>query len=219
MLINRILSWVGVTSQQKGRIEEVEIKGEKVVLREKRLEDAENDYRWRSDSELATFDGVPPLRMSFNSYLSVFREELRYPSGRHRTFAIEDRAGRHIGNCMYYDIDEVAGQAELGILIGEREYWSKGYGTDAVDTLLHYIFSTTKLNRVYLHTLDWNIRAQKSFAKSGFISIGPVKRSGHVFIAMEVYRSWMENKAKSGTNSHAETVDSSPEEDTRSLDP
>ncbi len=204
MLINRILSWVGISSHGKGRVEQVEIKGEKVILREKRLEDAENDYRWRSDPELAKFDGVPPLRMSFNSYLSVFREELRFPSSRHRTFAIEDSDGRHIGNCMYYDIDEGAEQTELGILIGEREYWSKGYGTDAVDTLLRHIFDTTKLNRVYLHTLEWNVRAQKSFAKSGFVVIGPVKRSGNVFIAMETYRSWMENKSRAGTGDHSD---------------
>ncbi len=204
-MLDRILSWIGVTRQEIGRIGEVEIKGEKVILREKRLEDAENDYKWRSDPELATFDGVPPLRMSLNSYLSVFREELRYPSRRHRTLAIEDYDGRHIGNCMYYDIDEGASQAELGILIGEREYWSKGYGTDAVNTLLHHIFSSTKLNRVYLHTLEWNIRAQKSFAKSGFVRIGEVKRSGNIFIEMEIYRSWMENNATSGAGYSGDT--------------
>ncbi|MSQ14337.1 MAG: N-acetyltransferase [Dehalococcoidia bacterium] len=210
-MLDRILSWLGVTSRETGRADKVEIKGEKVILREKRLEDAESDYKWRSDPELATFDGVPPLRMSLNSYLSVFREELRYPSRRHRTFAIEDYDGRHIGNCMYYDIDEGAGQAELGILIGEREYWSKGYGTDAVNALLHHIFGSTKLERVYLHTLEWNIRAQKSFEKSGFVRIGEVKRSDNIFIAMEIYRSWMETNAKTGAGHFGDTGETSPE--------
>tara|TARA_B100001013_G_C24476573_1_gene389560 strand:- start:401 stop:730 length:330 start_codon:yes stop_codon:yes gene_type:complete len=87
---------------------------------------------------------------------------------------------------MYYDIDYVRGHAELGILIGDREFWGRGYGTDAVNTLLGYIFSSTSLNKVYLHTLDWNLRAQRSFVKSGFLVVKPVKRSGKDFIRMEI---------------------------------
>ena len=157
-----------------------------VLLRDKRIEDAENDYSWRVDEELARHDATRPLRMSFREFRKYSREELEYPSPWSRRFAVETLDGRHIGNCMYYDIDTRRGETELGIVIGDKDYLGKGYGTDAVDSLLDHIFTTTTIAKVYLHTLDWNQRARKSFAKSGFNEVRPVRRSGLDFIRMEI---------------------------------
>ena len=79
--------------------------------------------------------------------------------------------GRHIGNVMFYNIDVLKGEAEVGITIGDRRYWSHGYGTDALKTLDRYIFTNTKLTRLYLKTLDWNLRAQHCFQKAGFDAV------------------------------------------------
>lgn len=171
------------------------LKGEKVVLREKRLEDAANDYAWRSDEELARLDAAPVLKMSFLDFLANYADELRYPSPQRRRFAIDTLDGRHIGNCMYYDIDVDKGQAELGIMIGDRDYWNQGYGTDAITFLLDHIFSTTRLEKVYLNTLEWNIRAQRCFEKCDFVPVGRVKRQNRDFTRMEIYRSSWEKWA------------------------
>ena len=77
---------------------------------------------------------------------------------------------------MYYDLDSVNMQAELGIVIGDRDYWSNSYGYDAVTTLLDHMFREKNLKRVYLHTLEWNARAQRCFEKSGFKPVKPVRR-------------------------------------------
>jgi len=165
------------------------LKGQKVVLREKRLEDADDDYAWRSDEELARLDGAPTLRIPFADFLASYADELRHPSPRRCRFAIDTLDGKHIGNCMYYDIDEGKGQAELGIMMGDREYWDHGYGTDVVTTLLDHIFSTTRLERVYLNTLEWNVRAQRCFEKCGFVPCKRQRRYTGNFIVMEIYRS------------------------------
>jgi RimJ/RimL family protein N-acetyltransferase len=89
---------------------------------------------------------------------------------------------------MYYDLDSVNMEAELGIVIGDRDYWSNSYGYDAVTTLLEYMFEVRKLKRVYLHTLEWNQRAQRCFSKSGFKPVKMVRRMGQDFILMEVLR-------------------------------
>ncbi|MCH8206044.1 MAG: GNAT family N-acetyltransferase [Chloroflexi bacterium] len=167
----------------------VQVKGRKVVLRGKRIEDAADDYSWRSDEELARLDATRPLDMTYSDFLRFSREEQAYPSPLSRRFAIDTLEGRHIGNCMYYDIDLKQGEAELGIMIGDRDYWGKGYGTDSVSCLLDHIFSGTPLTRIYLHTLDWNHRARKAFAKCGFQEVKSVRRSGEDFILMEVLRS------------------------------
>ena len=168
------------------------IRGEKVVLRPKRLDDAANDYAWRSDEEMARYDAAPPLRTSYDRFLAVYAAELQHPSPYHRTYAIEDGEGRHIGNVMYYNLDQKRGEAELGISIGDRRYWSHGYGSDAVRTLVRHLFATLNLKRVYLNTLDWNIRAQKSFRKAGFVPCGNSYRDGYRFVTMEMRREWLE---------------------------
>ena len=178
-------------------LEAVSIRGEKVVLREKRVEDASRDYSWRVDTELAKLDATRPLNMSYSSFLEYSKEELRYPNPLSRRLAIDTLDGEHIGNCMYYDIDLKRGEAELGIMI-DRQYWGMGYGTDSVDALLGHIFTTTALDRVYLHTLEWNNRARRSFAKSGFREIKKVRRSGADFILMEIQRGEWERLCESG---------------------
>jgi RimJ/RimL family protein N-acetyltransferase len=167
------------------------LKGLKVVLREKRVDDAAEDYAWRCDEELARLDATTPLRLSFSEFLADYAEELHNPSRRRRRFAIDTLEGKHIGNLMYYDIEEDKGEAELGVMIGDRDYWNQGYGADAINTLLEYVFSATSLKRVYLNTLDWNIQAQRCFEKCGFVPCRRVKRYNGTFIAMEMYRdSW-----------------------------
>jgi len=98
----------------------------KVRLREKRLADATVDYVWKIDPELNQLDAAPLLSISFQQYLSEYTRELRYPPPTRKRFAIETLDGKHIGNCTYYGIDKAKGEAELGIMIGDRNYWDKG---------------------------------------------------------------------------------------------
>ena len=156
------------------------------MLREKRIEDVKDDYSWRTDAELARLDGALPLNISFSEYLIIYIEELHHPGLSQHRFAIDSEEGKHIGNCMYYNIDEQRKEAELGIMIGDRSYWDKGYGTDAVTTLVNYVFQETKVERIYLHTLEWNIRAQRCFQKCGFVPCGRTIRNGDRYIIMEI---------------------------------
>lgn len=164
-------------------------RGRLVVLREKHLDDAERDYSWRRDEELAEYDAARPISMSLRSYIQTVTDELEHPSPYRRTYAIEDAATEtHIGNVMYYGFERERQQTELGITIGNREFWSRGYGTDAVRTMLAHLFATMRLRRVYLHTLTWNDRAQVAFRRAGFRDVGQVHRAGYDFVRMEVSR-------------------------------
>jgi len=188
-------------------VEKVHVKGKKVILREKRIQDVAEDDAWRTDEELARLDATRPISMSFDDFIRYSEDELAFPSPRSRRFGVDTHDGKHIGNCMYYDTDLRRGEAELGVMIGDRDYWGKGYGTDAVNALLNYIFTTTPLTRMYLHTLEWNTRALKSFAKSGFSETKKVRRSGLDFVQMEIWRSEWERLRMQQAEEEGETFD------------
>ncbi len=168
-------------------IEQLSLVGEKVRLRPKHLGDATNDYAWRRDAELCRLDAASPLTCSFKEFLQDYVWELQHHYSGQR-FAIETLEGEHIGNCGFFNIDEGKREAELGIMIGNRAYWNRGYGADAITTLLKYIFTHTNLRRVYLKTLDWNIRAQRCFKKCGFTPCGSLFCWGYSFLVMEIFR-------------------------------
>jgi len=173
------------------------ITGKKVRIREKKPEDASNDYTWSRDAELSRLDAAHPLNSSLSNYISEYTAELRYPSLTRRRYAIETMEGIHIGNCSYYNIDLKRNEAEVGVMIGNRDYWGKGYGTDIIQTLVDYVFANTKFKRLYLKTLDWNLRAQHCFQKSGFKPYNQLVRDGYNFILMELSRErWQKIKSE-----------------------
>lgn len=67
------------------------------------------------------------------------------------------------------------GEAFVGIGIGERELWSKGYGSDAMRVILRYGFSELNLRRVSLDVFEYNPRAIRSYEKVGFVHEGRVR--------------------------------------------
>ena len=164
------------------------ISGRKIILRKRRLNDAHNDYAWQTDPELAQLDAVSPLNMPFEDYLTEYVSQLSNPNPTRYSFALETIDGKHIGNCVYYNVSESKGEAELGVMIGNRDYWDKGYGTDAVATLVDYIFRETNLKRIYLKTLDWNTRARKCFQKCHFTLHEHADRDGYRFQLMDLHR-------------------------------
>ena len=171
----------------------LEIAGGKVILTEKRLDDAWMDYLWRTDEEVAHLDAAFPMKTKFEEFLRFFKEQLRYPTPASGRFGINTQEGQYIGNCMYYDMDTLKKQTEIGIVIGDRNYWGCGYGYDALVTMIDYLFSTTSMERLYLHTLEWNVRAQRAFRKSGFSVVTPVRRNGMEFLLMEIRKGhWLD---------------------------
>jgi RimJ/RimL family protein N-acetyltransferase len=62
--------------------------------------------------------------------------------------------------------------AMLGIFIGEKRYWGKGYGREAVQLLLDYAFNLLNLNSVMLGIFSFNERAIRCFREAGFKEIG-----------------------------------------------
>ena len=65
-------------------------------------------------------------------------------------------------------------------MIGNKDYWNKGYGTEAMTLLLKHGFETLNLNRIMLRVYDFNARAQRCYEKAGFVTEGQLRDALYV---------------------------------------
>ena len=162
-------------------------KGNLVSIRLKIFDDLYNDYSWRKDPEICKFDAVPPTSVLFNDFVDRHNLEYSQYSKERAIFSIYSNSEhQHIGNVMFYNLNNIKKNVEIGITIGEKDFWNRGYGTEALTLFIDYLFSVLKIKSIYLHTLNWNDRAYKAFEKSGFSEVKKVRRLGHLFIKMEI---------------------------------
>jgi RimJ/RimL family protein N-acetyltransferase len=149
------------------------ISGEKVQLRPVVPSDFPRIVTWGRDSEVTRFlDADYP--MSLEECPAWLQEA---ESSRHtQLFAIVTQNGELIGDIELDHITWRSGDAELRIRIGERHLWDRGYGTDAVITLLDHAFSNMTLSRVYLRVFSANGRAVRCYEKAGFRKEGRLRR-------------------------------------------
>lgn len=84
---------------------------------------------------------------------------------------------RLLGSCGLDGQNFPHGEAFVGIGIGGRELWGKGYGTDAMMVILRYGFQELNLRRISLTTSGFNPRAIRSYEKAGFVHEGNIREA------------------------------------------
>jgi RimJ/RimL family protein N-acetyltransferase len=103
--------------------------------------------------------------------------------GRDRTrlgVAIVNDEGRLIGDIELENVAWRAGEAELRIAIGDKTYWNRGYGTQALQEMAQVAFELLRLRSLYLRVADQNIRAIRSYRKAGFRKVGRLSATGRL---------------------------------------
>lgn len=83
-------------------------------------------------------------------------------------FGIRSKSGVPLGDIELADILPHHRVASIGVGIGEPEYWGSGYGTDALLLLVEYAFAWLDYRKLWLETMDTNIRMQRAAQKAGF---------------------------------------------------
>ncbi len=159
------------------------LKGEKVVLRplEELLteENLKKIYSWHRDHEIMFWMGCRPVNASFSGFARWFRRFIAKFEPE-MSFGIMDGGGELIGRISCYGLDKTRKEAEIGILIGEKSLWGKGYGRDALVTFLRYLFDVVGLEKVRIRTMDRNRRARQCFSRCGF------QESRRVLLSLEI---------------------------------
>ncbi|WP_409290299.1 GNAT family N-acetyltransferase [Peribacillus sp. SCS-37] len=100
-------------------------------------------------------------------------------AGEFSIYTIEE-SPKHIGGIGYRAVDMISRSCTVGIGIGEKNYWGRGYGTDAMHTLIRFIFLTLNLKRIQLDTWSGNTRAVRSYEKCGFKIEGRLRKNAYI---------------------------------------
>lgn len=143
--------------------------GDRIYLSPRNTEDYELFTEWLNDFEVTDYTGRSGILMSLQGE-KEYLEKFNNPKA---TFVIVTlNSDKMIGTVGLENIDEINRTATLGIFIGDKDYRSKGYGTEAIRLLLEYGFKYMNLNNIKLDLMEFNERALKCYKKCGFKEYG-----------------------------------------------
>ncbi len=150
--------------------------GEKVKLRAYKREDIPMAQEYLNDFETKKLlmPGIP-YPITLEEEQKWFEKQTAF--GDTYNFAIETLEGeKYIGGCGINQLDWKNSVAVVGIFIGDKDYWGKGYGTDAMKVLVRFIFEQMNIHKVKLFVYSFNERAVKSYEKCGFVKEGVLRQ-------------------------------------------
>jgi len=149
----------------------MKIIGSKVNLRPFERSDYNTVLQWSNDKLLSYYWGRE-LPSSIEECKDRYMQKTYLLK---KIFAIEDKKGQLLGEIELSHISWKIKRAELSIYIGDRSFWGKGYGSDALGTFLEYIFNEKGFNSIYLKVYEQNSRAIKCYEKCGFRKKGVLR--------------------------------------------
>jgi len=158
------------------------LKGPRITLRAVTRDDLPRYVTWLNDVEVVKH---LTIYIPFNLDDETDWYEKQRKDQSVVNFAIDTENGKHIGSIGLMKIDAKNQNAELGIVIGDKEEWGKGYCTEAIGLLLGYGFDTLNLNRIFLRVDTDNPGGLKCYRRCGFITEGEMRQvifSGGKFI-------------------------------------
>ena len=140
------------------------LKGQRLHLRALTEKDLTNEYlQWLNDEEVCRYNShaiFPNTEQKMKNYFD------RLDGQREVVLAIIDvNLNKHIGNISLQNINWVSRNAEFAILLGDKNYWGKGYGEEAAKLIVCYGFERLNLHRIYCGTFEGNEGMKKLAVK------------------------------------------------------
>ena len=176
--------------------------GERIYLSPRNVEDVEIFTEWMNDFNITDYLGRSHQTITLQEEKAYLEKE----QNNKNVFAIIDlETDEVIGNVGLHEINHINRTATLGIFIGNKNYWSKGYGTEAIQLILDFGFNYLNLNNIDLALMEFNQRALKCYEKCGFKEIGRKRKCNFIngkyydailmdILAEEFTESYIKNK-------------------------
>jgi [ribosomal protein S5]-alanine N-acetyltransferase len=132
---------------------------------------SENYVHWMDDHRVTRF-----LESRFQTYdqekIVSYIKLMQLSQNDHLFGIFIKKTNEHIGNIKLGDIDNNHKYAEVGLLIGNEQYWGQGIGTSAIGLVVDYAFNSLGLNKLYAGMYSTNGGSHKAFINNGFTEIG-----------------------------------------------
>ena len=149
------------------------LRGEQIDLVVKTIEHIKMYHKWVNNPIVRNYIGVelpetlevmkkewfPDIKDEKNIWFEIWQKEDQIP----------------IGLVGFFQIYNIHRRAEVGMLIGEPEYWGKGIGPEAVNLMLDYGFNTLNYHKIVAGVNATNTRSLGMCKKLGFIEEGHQK--------------------------------------------
>jgi RimJ/RimL family protein N-acetyltransferase len=152
------------------------IEGERLYLREVRLEDVTDTYYdWLNDPQVCQYLETrfyPQSKKAIENYVSRFLED---PSSVFLAIILKNDA-RHIGNIKIGPINWIHRFADIALVLGDKPSWGNGYGTEAIRALVRYAFDILNLHRLQATIYANNHASLRAFTKAGFQEEGILRK-------------------------------------------
>jgi len=151
--------------------------GERIVLREYRMEDLGSIKQWVNNKEITQMlsDIFTYPRSEYQS--EQFVRSMIEGTSNMKGFIIAERdTEQYIGQIDLHHIDWQSRSAVLGVVIGSPQYLGKGYGSEAISVMQSFVFDTLNLHRLELELLEYNERAYRCYLACGFVEEGRLRK-------------------------------------------
>jgi RimJ/RimL family protein N-acetyltransferase len=133
--------------------------------------------QWRNDKELIDLLGNNFLFIAEEVDHAWYENYLRNRANNVRLMIVESEKSLPIGTVQLTNIHLINRSAEFSVMIGNKDYWSKGAGFFSTASILKHGFENLNLNRIYLTVLEYNERAIKVYERAGFIREGLLREA------------------------------------------
>ena len=152
--------------------------GERIILREYRKEDLPYMRKWVNDIEITQYlSNVFLYPHTLNDTEGFLNSILQGSSGFKGFVIAKKETEEYIGQLDLIKIDWVNRIGTLGIVIGTKDYLSKGYGSEAINLIQEFAFNKLNLHKLDLEVRAYNERAISCYKKCGFVEEGRIREN------------------------------------------
>ena len=144
------------------------LRGDKVILRPARENDAEHFVRWFADTEV-TRHVATRMAITLQQELDFLK---RVGESKDDVWWVIEAADRPIGATGIHSINWLDANGTTGIVIGEKDCWGKGYATEAMALRTRYAFRELNLHKLMTEVDAENEASRKALEHNGYRAVG-----------------------------------------------
>jgi len=147
---------------------QLDIKTERLMLKTLTLENMSEDYLiWLEDPEVTKYLEVRHSKQTIDS-LHEYVNDMQKSKDNLLIGLFTKKDNNHFGNIKIGPVSWQNKRALMGILIGNKACWGKGYAPEAISSICDIARNTLNLNKIQAGAYASNLGSIKAFTKAGF---------------------------------------------------